>query len=89
MKDKRLKEKEEFIDDGRTIVNMDVEGMPWYDKRIKAEKNAQNVSSDEVLSKEDRKHYIFGAVLAGLAVVAVFAAVFGLFIAFADFVWFK
>ena len=25
-------------DDGRTIVDMNVEGMPWYDSRIKKEK---------------------------------------------------
>ena len=28
-------------DDGRVICNMDVEGMPWHDKRVRREKAAE------------------------------------------------
>ena len=30
-------------DDGRTIVDMNVEGMPWYDSQIKKEKRKASV----------------------------------------------
>ena len=38
---------------------------------------------------EELRAYKWAAVKAGLAVALVFAVVFGLFIAFCDFVWFK
>lgn len=33
-KPKRKKNRPEFIDDGRTIANMNVEGMRWYDPSL-------------------------------------------------------
>lgn len=27
-------------DDGRTVCNMDVDGMPWHDKRVRREEKA-------------------------------------------------
>ena len=71
-------------DDGKTIANMDVEGMPWFLQR----KN-QTDPGREPLSPEQLRQYRFAAVKAGLLVALVFGVVFGLFIAFCDFVWFK
>ena len=71
-------------DDGKTIANMDVEGMPWLLQR----KN-QTDPGREPLSPEQLRQYRFAAVKAGLLVALVFGVVFGLFIAFCDFVWFK
>ena len=31
MKQKEKKKKEKFVDDGRTIADMNVDGLPWYD----------------------------------------------------------
>ncbi len=71
-------------DDGKTIANMDVEGMPWY-----LEKRNPAQPGKEPLTPEQLRAYRWAAVKAGLAVALVFGAVFALFIAFCDFVWFK
>ena len=71
-------------DDGKTIANMDVEGMPWY-----LEKRTPAQPGKEPLTPEQLRAYRWAAVKAGLAVALVFGAVFALFIAFCDFVWFK
>lgn len=73
-------------DDGRTIVNMNVEGMPWYDSR--RDRPVPDMSGDP-LTPQQRRAYRWAAVKAGLAVALIFGAVFGLFIAFCDFVWFR
>ena len=74
-------------DDGRTIVKMDVEGMPWYSRdREKAPKPGP---ADFGLTPRQRRAYRWAAVKAALAVVLIFGAVFAAFIAFCDFVWFR
>lgn len=50
MKNKK-KKKEEFIDDGRVIADMDIEGMPH---RINSAKRKRNYD----LSKEEKRHLI-------------------------------
>ena len=76
-------------DDGRTIVPMNVDGMPWYTPpRPRAEKRARREEADP-LSREDCRHYILGAVTAALAVGAVFGAAIFLFITFCEFIWFR
>ena len=74
-------------DDGRTIVDMNVEGMPWYVKG--RDSGAEGSGPRSEMTKEEVRRYTWAAVKAGLLVVLVFAVVFGLFIAFCDFVWFK
>ncbi|MBR2835489.1 MAG: preprotein translocase subunit SecE [Coriobacteriales bacterium] len=90
-------------DDNETIVNMNVDGMPWYDSRSEALRQAQNENapqdgqthsmfgqnSSEQFTKEEVRAYRFAALKASLIVVAIFAIVFGAFIAFCDFVLFK
>lgn len=52
MKDK--KKKDEYIDDGHTIYNMDIEGFKWHDNKIK--------NKDSVyVTKEDKKLLIKAA----------------------------
>ena len=73
-------------DDGKTIVDMNVEGMPWYvPKREKREDAPQG----EPLTKEQLRAYRWAALKAALLVVLIFGLVFALFIAFCDFIWFK
>ena len=80
-KDPRLPEG----DDGRTIVNMNVEGMPWYmPEPLEEDKAGQMPMSDE-----EARLYTWAAIKSALLVVLIFALVFGLFIAFCDFVWFR
>ena len=75
-------------DDGRTIVDMNVDGMPWYVPKRKADAEAEGENPYQ-MTKDELRAYKWAAVRAGLLIVLVFGAVFGLFIAFCDFVWFK
>jgi len=85
-------------DDGETIVNMDVEGMPWYDRRIGSDsktadgepvKAAPGMSDRENMTKEELRAYRFAALKAALFVAVIFGAAYAAFIAFCDFVWFN
>lgn len=65
-------------DDGRTIVNMDVIGMPWYDQRRSVERNLLRQASQPSpmgsgMTDRELRLYTWSAVKAGLLVVAVFA----------------
>ena len=84
-KDPRLPED----DDGRTIANMNVDGMPWYDSRLDQTPDDVPETGQYQMSKEEQRMYTWAAIKAGLFVALVFALVFGLFIAFCDFVWFR
>ena len=75
-------------DDGETIVNMDVDGMPWHDRAAGTRSGASPDDGRE-FSKEEVRAYRAAAIKASLLVVAVFAIVFGAFIAFCDFVLFR
>ena len=63
-------------DDGRTIVDMNVEGMPWYQPRSKDGK----VSEDDKPKRKERRAMIKGAFLAYLpafcAIMIGFVAAF-------------
>ena len=72
--------KEYDDDDGRTIVNMDVEGMPdsaWTamihkrSRREDREELKEKVAQGVVLTKSETRRYTWYAVLAGLTVVGV------------------
>ncbi|NLC13147.1 MAG: hypothetical protein GX768_03765 [Chloroflexi bacterium] len=84
-------------DDGRTIVSMDVDGTPWHDRNVKfAERQAQELGvkqkramyGDRMTNSEARR-YTFYALLAGLALTAVMAAVWILLVLFMTQVWFR
>lgn len=80
MKEKKKKrsKKEEYIDDGRTIVEMNVDGMPWYSGNPKGEK-ADKKDNDKPTRRELLK-MIFGLYKAMLPylliVLACFTAIF-------------
>ena len=76
-------------DDGRTIVNMNVEGMPWYVEGDEERAQRSGDAEQEQLTKEQLRMYRWAAVKAGLLVAAIFGGVFAAFIAFCDFVWFR
>ena len=65
-------------DDGRTIVDMDVEGMPWHTRRVRREEREraraelqEKIDRGEALTKRETLRYTFYAVLAGLVVAGV------------------
>jgi len=84
-------------DDGRTVVNMDIDGTPWHDRNINyAERQAQDLSRKqnkdmygERMTNSEARRYTFYALLAGLALTAALAAVWILLVLFMTQVWFK
>ena len=78
-------------DDGRTIVDMNVEGMPWYSPRgrlSKAERK-QKAQSEAPLTKQESRYYTWGALKAALLVTGVMVAGIVLFVLFCIYVWFR
>ena len=68
--------KEYDDDDGRTIADMNVEGLPWYQEsrkrmsRVEARAELQEkIDRGEALTRRETLRYTFYAVLAGLTVV--------------------
>ncbi|MBE6754759.1 MAG: phage holin family protein [Ruminococcaceae bacterium] len=81
------KDKQPFEDDGRTIANMDIPGMPWYNPERK-KKNDSSENAIEQLSREGQRAMTGGVLLASLLVGGVFVLGFLLFILFCIYVWF-
>ena len=71
-------------DDGRVICDMDVDGMPWHDRR-----QAPKSQHSEQLSSTEIRAYTGSALLAVLLLWAVFAAAWALFILFCTQIWFR
>ena len=74
--------KENFEDDGRTIADMNVDGMPWYEP--KRQDNAEKIE----LTSSEQRALIGSALKAALLVAAIFGLVYFLFILFCTHVWF-
>lgn len=81
-------------DDGRTIADMNVEGMPWYRseerRKSRAEAKAelqQKIANGDALTTRETIRYTFYAVLAGLTVVGVIAGGATLFIFILWLLW--
>lgn len=97
---KNKKKKEKWVDDGRVIAPMNVDGMPWYDNRQfkDSTKSSGETSSDDfdfnTLSKDEKKEYrkqtryiIFGIMKYVIPLMAVFILVFALLIKFLTIIW--
>lgn len=77
-------------DDGHTIADMNVEGMPWYQpKRPVFPQQDRSRSSGDGLTRRQMRMYTAGALKAGLLVALVMIAGMVAFVAFCVFVWFK
>ena len=90
----RKAKREEFEDDGRTIANMNVDGMPWYARGVRdpLRDDPDSPASDGEkprMSRGERRGYIRAALAATLLIAGVFAVAYGLFLLFCTFVWFK
>ena len=73
-------------DDGRVIADMNVEGMPCYQKDRK-EKRPEKEPLE--LTKEEKKAVTLGMMKAMYLVVGIFIGVYFLFLLFCVFVWLK
>ena len=78
-------------DDGRTISDMNADGMPRYSpkKNIPDREPKDSASRETVLTKEESRYYTWGALKAALVVVGVICAGLVLFILFCQHVWFR
>lgn len=79
-------------DDDRVICDMNVAGMPWHQEhglRVGSGSRQDNRLQGDPITKPELRRYTWYALLAGLAVVAVFSIVWILFTLFATQVWFK
>lgn len=92
--------KEKFVDDGRTIANMNVEGMPWYNPATAgkehdvigiagSDSNANRPQEPTKLTGKETAAMIKGVIAAALLIAAIFIGVFGLFILFCSNIWLK
>ncbi len=84
-------------DDGRTIVNMDIDGMPWHERGVRfaerqaweQERSKRRMIYGERITAREARRYTFYALLAALAIVAVFAVLWAVVILFMTKVWFR
>lgn len=68
-------------DDGRVIAPMNVEGMPWYDRRKpKSHAEASGKKAPEPISSEDTRRIIFRVYFVMLPIILLFFGVFALVI---------
>ncbi len=76
-----------FEDDGRTIANMNVEGMPWYNpsKDIDVNKSAQDFGD---LTPKEKRAMMRGILGAALLVGGIFIGGAFLVIWFCTQIWF-
>ena len=81
-----MKNKKKDWDDGRTVANMNVEGMPWY---VPDKKEKTSESEPVELTKKETFAMMKGVLGASMLVALVFVVVFTLFILFCVFIWFK
>ena len=79
---------EEPADDGRTIADMNVEGMPWYLRR-RNNSETDSGAGHYQMTREEQRAYTWAAVKSALLITLVFGGVFAAFIAFCQFIWFK
>jgi hypothetical protein len=76
-------------DDGRVIANMNVDGMPWYQRSERFDKHRREQASDfSDLTKEETREIVKGALKASLMIAGVFILAMFLFILFCLYVWF-
>ena len=86
------KTKLKFVDDdGRTIANMNVDGMPWYNPAKSGppdtSESSGTVKVGDDLTLKEKMAMTKGVLLAGLLVGGVFALAFTVFILLCIFAW--
>lgn len=77
-------------DDGRVIANMNVDGMPWYQRSQRQIKGFSTKTNSDFsdLTREETREIIKGAMKAGLLIAGVFILAMFVFILFCLYIWF-
>ena len=73
---RKKKKKQYDDDDGRTIANMNVDGMPWYDKNKEEDEEKKKKMEELKITRKERRAMIIGAYLAYLPVFLVVTLAF-------------
>ena len=78
-------------DDGRTIVSMNVEGMPWYTPEApgRPDRDARGGAKSDPMTRAEGRVFVWGALKAALLVAGVMCAGLVLFVLFCLHVWFR
>lgn len=63
---RKKKQKDYNDDDGRTIANMNVDGMPWYDEKKEEKEERRKKMQDLKITRKEKWAMIKGAYLAYL-----------------------
>lgn len=79
------RKREEFEDDGRTIADMNVDGMPWYLEKREKQPEQEKIE----LTKEEGRAMMAGILKATLLVTLAFGVGLTLFILLCDLVLFR
>lgn len=77
--------REEFEDDGRTIADMNVDGMPWYLEKKEKQPEPEKIE----LTKEEGRAMMGGILKATLLVTLAFGVGLTVFILLCDLVFFR
>ena len=91
------KEKRPPDDDGRSIADMNVDGMPWYGRpfgfgRRKAnrdQKMSKYVEHDQPLTPRETRNLMIQSIVAALVIGLIFLTAIFLFIMFSLHVWLR
>lgn len=79
------RKRDEFEDDGRTIADMNVDGMPWYLEKREKQPEQEKIE----LTKEEGRAMMGGILKATLLVTLAFGVGLTLFILLCDLVFFR
>ncbi|MBP7176482.1 MAG: hypothetical protein KBA53_09785 [Thermoclostridium sp.] len=83
-------DKNDFIDDGRVIADMNIDGMPGFMfKRKSFSKDNVNKKQAETISNDDRRTIAKAIASSYILFGVVFFGLLALFILFCTKVWFK
>jgi hypothetical protein len=74
-------------DDGRTIADMNVEGLPWYQPEHPALRRSSRSQSGEIPSWRETFSMIAGAWKASLLLTVIYAAVLVAVVFFLIWIW--
>ena len=79
-----MKKKPDFIDDGRVITPMNVDGMPWHSPGL-----TETSQGTAQLEKHQFRYALWGAMGAALTVAGILSAGIILFVLFCTKIWLK
>ncbi len=89
---KKYRDKD-FVDDGRTIANMDLVGMPWSKHGRSSRKKQRTPESGPidkmVFTPKERRAIVMGALAMIVPIVVGFVAILAVVLLFLDLFWLR